>query len=361
MNKKVNRYTELDICRSVAILLIIVNHALNTFYDVSNYQYWFSVSLFEKIFILTGYTLCRIGVPLFLMISGALILNKNLNSHDDIMKFYLKNLFPLVVTVTLWNIIYYCFSIILYHGTFYLKELLYIVFFMKNSVMPHMWYMPMIIGIYIVLPFISIIVKNVKFKSILIPLIFSISIYFIIPYLKNIFILLGFSATNIKTVIDTSFLGGVYGTYIILGYYLYNKQILGKIKSFYLIVSSLAFFLISGLMQMFYYYYHSHNIVYYNFLGIILCSIGVFEIITRFKKVHNIKIKGIIEKISAFSLGLYFLHRPLLFIMKEINFNIHPVLGTVISYIASIFISYLIIVVARQNNFINKYLFGIKS
>ncbi len=310
------RYLNLDLARTIAVILIISNHVLSAIYvNQTNYAGWLSSNLFEKIFILVSYILSRLGVPLFLFITGALILEKEFNTKEDIKKFYKKNLLPLVLCVCSWNIIYY-FFVLCVDPTFHfsLKDLIYRVLFMESSVMPHMWYMPMIIGMYIFLPFVSIIVKKFKLKDLLFPLLVVTVASFLLPNLKVFLTFFGYSATNIQSILDLHFGGGVYGIYIILGYYLYRNQILEKIKSRYLWLIFIFSCLFSCCYQMIGYMSSKPNIVYYDFFGILIAGICLFELIRRFHQFSKDKLNKTITYLSRNALALYFVHRPLVYI-----------------------------------------------
>ncbi len=202
------RYINLDLIRTVAIILIISNHVLSAIYvNQTNFLGWQSSNMFEKSFILINYILSRLGVPLFLFLTGALILNKNFEDKNDIKKFYQKNLISLVTTVCIWNIIYYFFNMWFNATNFSWKGLLYRVLFMKSSTMPHMWYMPMIIGMYIFLPFVSIIVKKFNFKDLLFPIIIVVLASFILPNIKLFLNFFGYAAKDCNLILNLSYGG----------------------------------------------------------------------------------------------------------------------------------------------------------
>lgn len=295
MKKK--RLFNLDLIRTFGLLFIIFNHALNTVWDATNYSYWLDTTIFEKIFILIGYSICRLGVPLFLMITGSLILNKNFESKEDITYFYKNNLFNLVIVIMIWNIIYYVFNIFYYNNQFSIKELLYVLLFMKTSPMPHMWYMSMIIGMYLALPYVSVIVKKFDFKTILVPIATIITFFYLIPNFKTLLIFLEFKGTNIKTILDLNFFGGTYGIYIILGYYVYNQKIFQKIQTRYLVIGVILGLAISCIFQMIGYMSHSSYIIYYNFIGILLSGTLLFEMLRRKEKCLNKHLENKITEI----------------------------------------------------------------
>ena len=356
------RLFNLDLIRTIGLLLIIYNHALNTVWDATNYNYWMNAPIFEKSMIVFGYYICRLGVPLFLMITGSLILNKKIETGEDIKKFYKHNLLNLVIVIMIWNVIYCVFDSIYYDKNFSIKNLMYVLLFMKKSPMPHMWYMSMIVGMYIALPYISTIVKKFKFKEIIIPLIIGILCSYIIPNTKILLTFFDFNGTNIKTILDISFLGGAYGIYIILGYYIYNKKILEKIKTKYILLGIIVGMIISIAFQIFAYQNASKYIVYYNFVGILLSGTLLFEFLRRFEKTKRKNIENILCIISKYSLGIYFVHRPLLFLFKKyFILDFLPFINVIIYYICSIIISYIIVQILSKINILKKYLLLVKD
>lgn len=111
MNKKISdsRIFWLDVARCVAIISITLNHAVNRAYHVFEGQSaeFFSIPLGSTLFKTVVYVFSRIGVPLFLMISGALLFNKGINNAEDIKKFYKHNLLSLLITSEIWMFIMY--------------------------------------------------------------------------------------------------------------------------------------------------------------------------------------------------------------------------------------------------------------
>ena len=355
------RVFSLDFCRVLAVLSIISNHALNTIFDAGAYAYWNQSPLSEKVFTVVGYIFSRVGVPLFLMITGALILSKKFETGEDITKFYKHNLIPLIVTVEIWNIIYYFFSMFLHQTNFDLNSLIYILLFMKNSTFPHMWYMPMIIGIYLFLPLVSMAMQKLSLKSIKIPLIVVILASFILPNLQCFLQFFRYDALYIHSILDLSFGGGVYGVYIILGYYIFREKVYEKISLKWLILGCIVCFAGSCIFQIIGYIHNSNDIVYYNFIGILLFGICIFTMILKLKDCAYVKIKNLITYLSRISLGLYFVHRPILFIFEKfVSLPFSNIVTVLIYYIFSILLSIAIIFVISKVKFLSEKLLLIK-
>ena len=212
------RIINIDIMRSIAILLVIYVHCINAIY----YYPTSSGSIASQIFKSISFYAGRLGVPLFLFITGALILMKKFETYEDIKRFYINNLLPLFISFIIINIIYYIILIICDHVQFSIIAFLKYILFIEQININNMWYIPMIIGIYIALPFISIIVKKFNYKEVKLVLI-TLVIYRFLIYSINPF-LISFGQQSLDKIIDINFLGSCFGLYVILGYYLYHER-----------------------------------------------------------------------------------------------------------------------------------------
>lgn len=80
----------LDIARTIAIISISLNHAVNRTYD--NYfgqmEEFLESSYLSSLLKSVVTVFSHLGVPLFLMISGALLLHKRMETADDVKRFY---------------------------------------------------------------------------------------------------------------------------------------------------------------------------------------------------------------------------------------------------------------------------------
>jgi len=94
------RNSALDITRIIAVLAVIMIHVSSKFvvsYDISSVEFLCG-NIFDSI--------SRIGVPLFVMISGALMLDEERNVNIK------QNIKSVVCLLLFWSIVY-CFFIIL--------------------------------------------------------------------------------------------------------------------------------------------------------------------------------------------------------------------------------------------------------
>ncbi len=154
MNSTIQKQTielYLNYLRGIAILCVILLHALTYYlHDASFYgsNSWYLFLVFNS--------MGRVGVPLFLMISGYLHLQSDL--ANDILEFYKKRIPPIVVPLLIWNILYFLFKSILGEVDFSLNLLLEEL--LEMGTYYHLWYLYTMLGIYLVTPFFKKIVCN---------------------------------------------------------------------------------------------------------------------------------------------------------------------------------------------------------
>ena len=117
------------------------------------------------------FSISRLGVPIFLLLTGYLTLSKEINSDEDVKKFYKRNLLPIVITTEIWIVLYTIFIWMWRKQEFNYIVLIKRMLFLDIDMFSNMWYMPMIIGMYIAIPFLSKIVKTYSMKSLKFPII----------------------------------------------------------------------------------------------------------------------------------------------------------------------------------------------
>lgn len=161
-------------------------------------------------------TLTRFAVPVFVMISGALLLHR----EYEIVDFLKKRLIRIVIPFLFWSLIYVGYE-------FYIEDVTYtgdtwetirqVLHFLKYGSSYHLWYVYMLIGLYLFIPIISKFVRNATPNEIL---------YFLIVW----FVVMVFSQpymSRFKPQIDVRYFEGFVG-YLVLGHYLAFKPLVKK-------------------------------------------------------------------------------------------------------------------------------------
>lgn len=106
--RNLSRIAFLDAIRTAAISLVVLCHCTEAVYNFS-YDSMASLPSEIQLFILSNFTLGRVGVPLFLFLTGYLVISKQFDTKDRISKFYKHNYLPLLVTCEIWIILYNLF------------------------------------------------------------------------------------------------------------------------------------------------------------------------------------------------------------------------------------------------------------
>ena len=340
--KNKERVIYLDLLRILAIFAVILLHVNASVFVVApldlNWQ-------FSNIY---G-TIVRFCVPALIMISGIFLLDKNI----DTKKLYTHNIARLLVAYLVW-----CFIYALYRSgnPFSVEVFAYIkavaINFLNHNY--HLWFMPVIIGLYIATPLIRAIVqgdngkRNVEYLLILF-LGFKIVIQTICSVVVIFFPggeLISTSISRFQPPIISGFIG-----YYVLGYYLYkynpfkNKEKLTYILAFIgIIVGIISTYLISTTLQ-------SANTVLYDYFSLptFLLTIGLFTFFQTYISKFKFSKKQIISKISNLTFGIYLVHALIItlvfeYLVEPNSFSAAlsiPLLTTVV-FVISLLIAWLI-------------------
>lgn len=296
---KSNRIAILDYVRAIAIACVVLCHSAEHSFPLVVAPSHFALILYSILF-----AFGRIGVPLFLFLTGALVLNKKFSSSSDVIGFYKSNLVPLLVASWLWTVIYLVISIAT-GNQFSPISIIKILLFLDESPLTHFWYLPMIIGVYIALPFVSVVVNQFKSSTFVIPIILLVLVQFFIPFLSLTSSLFGLTPFSTDWLFDISFLGGCYGFYILMGFFIFRRGWFRRIpKLFFFLIAVISFCIIV------YYSWFSlsnnldYSLWYSNFL-LMICSVSIFVILC---KNRNVSRNSFIESISKNSFGIYLVH-----------------------------------------------------
>lgn len=299
----------LDLYRVFAILAVLLCHATEGVYTI-NLSSMANQNLVIRVLVFTLFTFGRLGVPIFLMISGYLLLDKSYN-EVTLVRFWKRNWLHLLVCTEIWFLIY---EMLLswYYGkdTSVLRVVKEILFFHKVD-MSHVWYMPMLLGIYLLVPFVANALQSVKVKYLFFPMTFFTFYAFAFPTFEVINNCLEASKLNLQMSLGYS--GGAYGLYIIFGY-LIKKGVFHEVKSWILGVNALIWFVLTIVLQIWSYGHGIQYNVWYDCLFLLLCAMAVFELGTRIRVVPAYRL---VKWLSKYSFAVYLIHNIFRMILKD--------------------------------------------
>lgn len=307
MDKK-ERISWIDNVRALAILCVVICHVTESIFGL-NIDHLPRYPLMKQIAALSLFTLGRLGVPLFFFITGFLLLDREFDEEKTKL-FYKNNLLNLLITAEIWILIYNIFNSVFYQEPFRMAEYLRNALFVRNTKISHMWYMPVILGIYITLPFAAKMLRGAN-RFINLPLGIAFICLFVTPELDVI--LRSFGKEPVSAVLDLSFMGGVYGFYVVIGYYFrkYDRA-LRKISSVVFLPVMIIMAGATVAVQLFAYHRGIGYNVWYSNATLAITAFCLMALISRIP-VNSVFLKGL----SKYSFALYLLHNPVLMVLNR--------------------------------------------
>lgn len=309
--KKKNRIFYYDALRAFAIIFVILIHTSKWFAanEVVHSVFWtFSSSLAS---------LGNVGVPIFFMISGALLLNRDYGDLNSLLK---KRLSRIFIPFAFWIIFIIIFKINYLNYDATLKSIIDIIFF-KGFV----WYVWTMMGIYLISPVINSFLKEYGLKG---------AEYFLAIWLLTIILnTLGFyPVKNVELSYFAKFLG-----YFVLGWYLDNKEF--NISNKTMMICSAIVFIVFSLITAYCIYLQLLDEVYYLTILPVIQAISfylLFKSCDDYAHENEISITGkfvsfitsskigqAITSVSICSYGMYLTHYFVIWIVRITNPQTH--------------------------------------
>jgi surface polysaccharide O-acyltransferase-like enzyme len=320
----------IDSLRVLATFSVIFLHAAASvvyqYETISNSDWWIG-NIYDSA--------VRFCVPIFLMISGALILSK---TYENIGEYLKKRVLRIVFPFLFWSIIYIARDLFLkfYHGEHlsFIESLKFIFSLLKSGASIHLWYIYMLIGLYLFFPIIGKWIHNSNKHEIKYFLgIWLLTIFAALPFVKKFF-----------PNIEISYFSGYIG-FPVLGYYLSKTTFNFNRKKLIYIFSILTGILITIIGTHFMTQYNgSYYPGFYDYLSfnVILVSAGIFLLFKDFVRSNS----KMILFFSKYSYGIYLVHVLVLRALEILGLSytfVNPIIGIPLASIFCFIISSLII------------------
>ncbi|WP_243347273.1 acyltransferase [Parabacteroides sp. FAFU027] len=260
----------------------------------------------------------RYSVPIFIMLTGVLLLGKEYSLGVFFRKRFTRVLTPFLF----WSLIYIAFdfwdkakngeNILSFDSLDYILEKL------QYGASFHFWYIYMLIGLYLFIPILGKWARNCTEKEML----YFLGIWLCAVVLEQPY----FSDFHME--IDIANFSGRMG-YLVLGYYLANKSIKPKTNNIVaatcIIIGIVITIIGTGMIS---FGEKSFNEMLYENLSpnVILFTIGVFLFFRKLEITNPLVIK-LRNVISKYSFGIYLVHMLVLRYLVEINIHwntVHP-------------------------------------
>ena len=340
-NKTRDRDISLDILRITATLAVIMLHTAK--------RAWYLLPLDSVEWgVSTIYDgLVRWAVPVFVMISGYLFLSRD----NDIKKLYRCNILRIATAFLFWSAVYAWLWWM--QGTDWKNA---VKLFIKGNY--HLWFLPMIIGLYMAVPILKKIVSDDKLAKYFLAVSFAVA--FVIPQLIK---LSGLLSQGLQATLKSSygnfhfeiFLG--YPFYFVLGYMIKTGKlsisrnmafIMGVAGAVVTVVPTVALSLSEG---------KCYDAMFdYMTVNVLMEAVFVFVFFNRPVKTTS----NIITTLSKASFGAYLIHEGiLLFFEKKLDLsvmNFNAALSIPALFIVAAVISFAISCVLNKVPHLKKYI-----
>ena len=334
MNKRITWIDLLRIIGMIGVLTIhVVGNTINTLglsgtpnlvYTVICQSFYFSL-------------------PLFVMVSGSLLLSKDISYKEIFLKYIKRMVLVLLIFGSLFTIL----------EEYFITKTIGINIFGKifnniitGSLWDHMWYIYLMIGLYLITPLLRKYIMNSNKKE-LVTLLAIVLIFTIIKTdICNLF--------NINTAIFIP-LGSNFIFAYLLGNYLYNNDLSKKSKTILHIIGFLSFItiIILSICDT-----HEFLIGYTTFLCTAV-AIDVYVIIKN-KEFKNKNLSNLICELGKCSFGIYVLHQLFINIVyKWLKIDLIlsiPYTGLFLYVILLLIITFIFVYLLRKISIIRKNL-----
>lgn len=286
--------TYIHIVRVVACIMVVFLHSLPAFNE-------FTVTGLDSLFRTGIMIVTSPCVPLFFMITGILILPIKTNTNTFYKKRILRVLYPLFI----WGGIYALLPYFLGMQTFTmtLKELLLSPLVCPSKIGGILWYLYMLIGIYLILPFFSSkLYTDKNYQKLYLIIWLSSSLVWLIQMFEPRILGINLYEHNVHAL---SYFWGYLG-FCILGLYTnVNKCKIGGGKTIFNYLVTCIFIFVGSR-------YSGSNLSLW--IGSFLSIPSIILTVTLFMYIKGLKIKEesrlykLIKNISSLSFGIYLSH-----------------------------------------------------
>jgi surface polysaccharide O-acyltransferase-like enzyme len=328
------------VIRCFGIIMVLLLHAANEYYTtillspLESGFYWWTSTVYKS--------LTLPCVPLFVMLSGALLLQPS-KLNESIRFFFKKRFNRLGLAFVFWSFIYLAWAFFI-SGTpvtffNFIEGTIYTFF---SGAYYHFWFIYLIVGLYLLTPILRAIVSCDSQKI----LKYMVTLWFIGVAVVPVLQLVSGYALNEGMFV----MGGTIG-YFVLGIYLQRVTVRPKIL-YALFTASVVFTIISTWLMRFHFYSIGEKYFFFDYLSVnvILASVTLFMILCKFPPdwpcgKHPIVCR-IAHAISKNTLPIYLGH---LIVMETLQrgylgfqlslTNINPIIGVPIITTVTLFVT----------------------
>lgn len=313
----------LDVLRVIAIFLVVYNHTGGNAFELFLKQkefFWYQLSIVLNI-------VCKAAVPIFFMISGALLLRKK-----ESITFVLKNrVFKFVTILIVFSALQYLFLFFTKQNTSLSIKTFITLIYSSRVIIPY-WYLYAYIGVLLLLPILQKLASVLEEKDFKYIIMLHFLIICVVPII-NSFLGLKMNANPFLGMLGVLTNNCIY---LLIGYYLDNYikvKSIGKKKLIFYFVFSLLFIGLGYVMLK-----NSISMGEYNknISSYYTSFIAIMIFITIKRMYYNkLSINFIFLFLAKYSFGIYLVESNIRYILKpmivELNLVFNPMVASFIT------------------------------
>lgn len=284
---------------------------------------------------------CRICVPLFVLISGNLLLEK----EESASLFYKKRLSRILIPLVVWSILYSIYNVLWLHSN---KGYWDFTAMAESMAMGkpfyHLWYLYMLLGLYVAVPLVRYVITQTTRKQLWI--------------IAGVFVAIALASS----IYDQHFKNKPFFLFWFinyLGYFILGYLIKGTKRVPLPLLGSI--YILSCLLNIFISYYTAKNfknLCFYEYASplVVIGSLAVYKFFLQINLRENI-----LSKIGGLTLGIYVVHAIILDLISKrfplfLNINAlkSPYAEMLIKFVLTFFVSLAIVYAISKTKWIKR-------
>ncbi|MBQ8230337.1 MAG: acyltransferase family protein [Lachnospiraceae bacterium] len=350
LSKENGRKVHIDLLRILACFSVILLHSAS--------QYWYDIPITSpRWLVCNSYdAVSRFGVPIFVMISGMLFLSRE--GEINLKRLYRNNILRLAVAYWVWSALYGLWDSRVWLGAEgvnwkdYAAEIIYSRY--------HLWFIPMMIGIYMLLPVIKTFTDHAGKKC----LEYFLVLFLVMQIGVNTILIIN-PPQLVQTVlqlVDVE-MACSYVAYFILGYYLYRYPVSEKKEKYIYLLGILGAVLAVVVSAWASWRNNGPSAAAFDSYSVFTFAVSVALFVFFQKKVSGLQWgtagNKVIEEFSANTFGVYLLH---LWVMEYLqgkgidSMCIDSVIGIPLLAVVCFLVCNVAIAILRRIPLIGKYI-----
>lgn len=210
MGKGNSRIFYFDVLNVLACIAVVALHCNGCFWQFSYERYWRTSVVIES--------LCYFAVPVFVMLSGATLLDYN--ERYSLKEYFQKRISRTVIPYIFWSLI----GIEIFHGLHTFSNVRKVFNFMiDGKAVGVYWFFPMIFGVYLAVPVLAAVAKNLREKVYGYAIVIAFITISLAPTLMHLFHVHYNAALGLPVLQS-------YLIYVLLGYWLAQYKISAHLR-----------------------------------------------------------------------------------------------------------------------------------